>query len=436
MSVFHKPARTSTFLTLRESRFQTPISFSDVKDCNFPVSVRGNDPNESSATLYFPHFEELSTVLNYLCRNLIFKSSFRIVGNNWKLSPNGQFAEMGVNDFPNRQFFWGSPDFTITNLSHHIFPLRHGASQDDATQQAMGILGIPPSGFFFEVNTPHLYANLKGAFTYPVVFVIPSGPITSHQDVVNAARGIRPGRGPNYNLENMFVYELLDVLSAIFSHPECLQRHYVVPYGRRYGIQDITPVCIGTGAEALNKYIYTFRLLSSLSNGSPVFRDPTLIFFGSHHMLVPVTNTTYLNNRQHAVALNQDHGMQLAPFAPHEWTHMVPFTTIQHDYSPPLENFDTLIERFRDYLVREWHFMPGDVVVGLPHIQVRDSIYLDALLRLRVENSPRYNTFIQSVSEIFHTPMALMEKDHSVSVPFVPPIQVLPVDYVMMRSAI
>ena len=156
-------------------------------------------------------------------------------------------------------------------------------------------------------------------------------------------------------------------------------------------------------------------------------------------MLVPVTNTTYLNNRQHAVALNQDHGMQLAPFAAYEWTHMVPFATIQHDHFPPLENFEMLVERFRDYLVRDWNFLHAQVAVVFQpaqHIQVQDSTSIQEILRLRVENSPRYNEFIQRVSEIFHTPMALMDKDLSAAVPFVAPIELLPEVYVMMRRAL
>jgi len=71
-----------------------------------------------------------------------------------------------------------------------------------------------------------------------------------------------------------------------------------------------------------------------------------------------------------------------------------------------------------------------------PSIHVPDSIYTQEILRLRVENSPRYNAFIQRVSEIFHTPLALLDVDHSAPpAAFVPPVNLLPQDYIAMRTA-
>lgn len=438
MSVNRRAAKTSTFVGLRESRTETPISFTNVNECDFPVTVRGSDPNESSATLYFPHFEELKIILKNLTTNVTFNSPFKIVGKNWYLSPNGQYLDMNVNEFPDARFFGWQNTFTMTNWSNHIFPLRlDGSHQHIQTQQAMNVLGIVPSGFFFPVNSPNLYAQITSVFTYPVVFVIPGGPITSDREVEAAAKGIGPGGRQNFNLRNMFIYELLDVVSAIFSHPDCHQRHHVVAHGRRFGIEDITPVCVGTSVEALNKYRYMYRILKNISNSSPVFKDPVFIFFGSHHMIVPITNTSYRDNRNHAIALNQDYGRQVTPFALHDWTHNVSFTSIRHDYYAPHENFEAVVGRFSHYLEQYWHFAPGDValVPPVPHIQVQDSFPLSNILRLRTENSPQYNSFIQQISEIFHTPLALVDRDLSAYPPFVEPLNLLPEDYLMMRTA-
>jgi len=436
MSVSRKPAKTSTFVNIQEGRSQTPISFQNVNQCDLPVSVRGSDPNESSATLYFPHFEELSTVLGFLTMGLNFTSPFLITGRNWKLSPNGQFAEMGRVEFPHRHYFrHGWNTFQMNNWSNHVFPLSQGdvGTRDLRTQQAMHALGLN-SQHFFPVHQPNLHAAIISNFTNPVVFVYsPGAAIASDHDVERAAKSRVTG---DPTLENMFVYELLDVISAILSHPDCKHRHHVVQYGRMFGVEDITPVCVGTSVNAINKYIYTHRLLQNISNGSPVFQPPVIIYFGSDHVLVPITNTAYRDNRQHAVALNQDYGRQLAPFNLHDWTHNVPYTAIRHDYFPPQQGFLQLLANFCDYLEYEWHIPRMTVQFADPSIHVPDSIYTQEILRLRVENSPRYNAFIQRVSEIFHTPLALLDVDHSAPpAAFVPPVNLLPQDYIAMRTA-
>jgi len=371
---FRPTRKTSVFIdAIRNPSMCGPLSVDNAYNMYRPVSFRGH-VTEANSVRYHVEPENLANMLSYILYNARIQK-INIVGRMYEIRA-GTMHNMIRQDVNLPQ------GIEISNYFSYVFPLSNGRRADTSTFRAMQSLTVHAqnSNRWVEVREG-LYDALISQFMYPVTI--------TEQDIQ----------------EHRFVFELYDVLAAIFNHTRARHMHYTLR-DRLCRLENIIPVRTALDAFAYQDYLNTYDILSCISLNFTRFSRPTRILVGNNHEFIAVPNQVFREEYEahstlarlgtsewgeelnHSDAMDASIQAQLEHFLRAERQTMV----VHHDDTP---SYETIRQRQNVIKVNS-DFRVLNLWKNSPNQGIRN----------------RYYAFCLRISQIFTTPLLLFKLPH------------------------
>ena len=394
----NKTAKTSMLLNAGERRSDCLISTESIKNIRFPVSIRGSvvgGGSESASTLYHADVADLLYVIQHLLYNKQYMGPIQVKGMRYNylnsILPSSGDINLSIDPPTTVTNVQIPPNSHLHSIASFIFAIENERTGELDLNTRMIIDYFSPARFktgeYLFTNVGKAFMGLTTLFQYPVGIGFPG-------------------------MRCPYVFEFFDVLSALLTHPNTVDRH-PTSRNRQFTIKDLIPIRKGLTKKDYTEYTQLYQLLRSISGGAPQYIQPRRILVGQHSEWVAVSNKTYREELNSYLAPQASSSLQES-----DWTTKVPNGDIRRNNQAEFQQQLSQLQA----LLAELKFSPHAYVLDEKENIIFDIPSETVLMQWFLHKAPEYPVFMQKLSNIFKTPLILMVlESHTSTAGHVPP---------------